>query len=81
MTDREKVIPAFVECLCKSHGYCAECYQQGPGFGFVCRNNVCLEVLEILKEQQREIEILKAMGLKMPEITELTDKPIYKVDT
>ena len=80
MADREKVIPAFVECLCKSHKYCSECYQQGPGLGFVCRNNVCLEVLEILKEQQKEIEILKAMGLKMPEITELTDKPIYKVD-
>lgn len=39
------------------------------------------DALALLKEQQKEIEILKAMGLKMPEVTVLTDKPIYKVET
>ena len=61
MADREKVIPAFVECLCKSHKYCAECYQQGPGLGFVCMNSVCLEVLDILIEQQKRIEMLESL--------------------
>ena len=46
-----------------------------------CQENLKADTLAMLKEQQREIEILKAMGLKMPEITVLTDKPIYKVDT
>jgi len=60
MAEREQILKAFEQCLCGSHNICSECYQQGPGLGFVCRNNVCMEVFGILKEQQKEIEHLKA---------------------
>ena len=50
--DREKVIKAYEECLCNNnHDFCSECYQDGPGFGIVCRNNVCRDALVLLKEQ------------------------------
>lgn len=52
MPDREKVIKAFEECLCKGHDFCSKCYQEGPGFGIVCKNNICLEVLDMLKGQE-----------------------------
>lgn len=51
MVDREKVIKAFEECICKSHKYCTECYQEGPGFRMICRNTVCFDVLAMLKKQ------------------------------
>ena len=47
--DREKVIKAFEECICKGHKYCAECYQEGPGFGIICRNSVCFDALALLR--------------------------------
>lgn len=60
MADKNHVIRVFEECLCNSHSICSECYQQGPGFGFVCRNNVCIEVLSMIKEQEeREQAICK----------------------
>ena len=57
-----------------------------PYFGSRCD---CIQMLHadaldmIMRlESDRDIanHIAKAMGLKMPEITELTDKPIYKED-
>ena len=56
MADREKVIKAFEECLCKGHDFCSKCYQEGPGIGLVCKNNVCFEVLSLLKEQETTFE-------------------------
>lgn len=38
------------------------------------------EAIKLLKEQQVEIEVQKIMGLQMPEITTLTDEPIWKVN-
>ena len=60
MPDREKIVKAFEECLCKGHDFCSKCYQKGPGLGFVCKNNICLEVLSLLKEQEKEIKSLNA---------------------
>ena len=45
--------------------------------------NMCAEIIadaiETLKEQDKEIKMLKLMGLKIPEILCLSDeKPIYK---
>ena len=54
MATNEQIMEAFEECLCKSHKYCDKCYQQGPGLGFVCRNNVCLDVYYILKDLQKK---------------------------
>lgn len=59
MATNEQIMEAFEECLCKSHKYCDKCYQQGPGLGFVCRNNVCLDVYYILKD-------LSGNGLRRP---------------
>ena len=59
MNDEKEVLKAFEECLCKSHRYCSECYQQGPGFGFVCRNNVCIEVFSIIQRQREQINELE----------------------
>ena len=54
MATTKRIMEAFEECLCKSHKYCDKCYQQGPGLGFVCRNNVCLDVYYILKKLQKK---------------------------
>ena len=71
MPDREKVIKALEDALMENK------YSEIIRFS----HEVVEIIIALLKEQQREIEIMKAMGLKMPEITVLTDKPIYKVDT
>ena len=60
MPDKEEILSAFKECLCYGHMNCSECYQEGPGLGMVCRNNVCFAVAKILQEQQDEIDQLKA---------------------
>ena len=52
MMDKEKILEAFEECLCKSHNYCAKCYQQGPAIGMVCKNNVCIAILEMLRKKE-----------------------------
>lgn len=59
MPNKEQVLGAFKECLCYDHRNCSECYQQGPGLGMVCRNNVCIAVAEILQEQQKKIDRLE----------------------
>lgn len=81
MPDMEKVINIYANCILNDEQCCSDCYTGGPGLGIACRQKVLIDALYLLNEQQREIKILKAMGLKMPEITMLTDKPIYKVDT
>ena len=59
MPDREKVIKAFEECICKSHKYCTECYQGYHGLGMICRNSVCFDALALLKEQETKQVIRK----------------------
>ncbi len=65
MPDREKIVKTFEECLCKGHDFCSKCYQEGPGLGFVCRNNVCLEVLNLLKEQEAKQVIKQTYHVMM----------------
>lgn len=82
--DREKVIIGLQRCRLMNKLNCDKCPYDYNGRGngkSECTAELADDALALLKEQQREIEILKAMGLKMPEITVLTDKPIYKVDT
>lgn len=58
--DRGKIIKAYEECLCNNnHDFCSECYQDGPGFGIVCRNNVCRDALALLKEQETMMQCIK----------------------
>ena len=41
-----------------------------------------LDIIEHLKEDRDIAKLIaKSMGLKMPEITELTDEPMYKENT
>jgi len=51
--DRGEVIKAL-EC-CTDHDHradCYGCYQEGPGFGIVCRENLMRDALELLKDQE-----------------------------
>ena len=43
-------------------------------------HGVIYDAIELLKEKDKEIATLKAMGLKMPELTVLTDESWYKID-
>ncbi|MBP5728500.1 MAG: hypothetical protein J6Y48_15625 [Clostridia bacterium] len=54
MASRKEILEAFFECMCRSHEpeYCSKCYQKGPGFGFVCRNNVCIEVMKMVEQKE-----------------------------
>ena len=52
MPDRDEIIKAL-EC-CTDRQYradCYGCYQKGPGFGLVCRDNLMRDALALLKEQ------------------------------
>ena len=46
------IINAFEKCFCEENESCPGCYQGGPGFGFQCRKNLCMDVLTILKNRQ-----------------------------
>ena len=55
MPDRDEIIKAL-EC-CTDRQYradCYGCYQKGPGFGLVCRDNLMRDCLALLKEQDAE---------------------------
>lgn len=68
MSDREKVINALQCCLDDRQADCAACYQQGPGFGIVCRENLMRDALELLKEDERE---LNSLGKSLCDATKL----------
>ncbi len=59
MPDRNKVIKAFERCFCEKHSSCPGCYQDGPGFGMECRKALLMDVLALLKEQEKLIEELE----------------------
>lgn len=51
--DRGKVIRGL-EC-CTDHDHCADCYgcyQEGPGFGFACRESLMRDALALLREME-----------------------------
>lgn len=81
MADRKKVIEALDCCLdiVKSGRWASGCiscpYAEEKNN---CREKMIKDAIALLKEQQTEIDILKLMGLRVPEQLELTDKPIFK---
>ena len=80
--DMEKVLKGLDALLKAMHEN--QCYACSHEFVDATKEfgmNIIEDAIALLKEQQKEIEILKAMGLKMPEVTVLTDKPIYKCET
>ena len=50
MTDREKVINIYANCIINDNACCSDCYIGGPGFG--CRQQVLTDALYLLKEQE-----------------------------
>ena len=56
MADREKVIRGLEQCT-DTTGHrvdCYGCYQEGPGFGFACRESLMRDALALLREQETE---------------------------
>ena len=50
-----------------------------------CIETLHSDALDVIRKLQEDKDIAqliaKAIGLKMPEVTNLTEKPIYKIDT
>jgi len=67
MTDREKVIKGLKCCLNESHADCAACYQQGPGFGFACREGLMRNALELLEAQEPRVLTLEEVKNDCPD--------------
>lgn len=59
MTDREKVISALECCNDPERPKCYKCPEQGPGFGYACRDNVWTAALALLKAQQPRVMTLE----------------------
>ena len=45
-----------------------------------CETKVKQDAVRLLKEQKKEIEILKLTLQQFPEITVLTDEPLYRIE-
>ena len=54
LPSKAEVTDAFERCFCQENEHCPGCYQDGPGFGYECRRQLCLEVLAILKTEVRK---------------------------
>lgn len=52
MIDREKVIRGLECCGYIDRPNCADCPEDGPGFGFACRDDLMKKALAILKAQE-----------------------------
>lgn len=52
MTDREKVINIYANCIINDKQCCSDCYTGGPGLGIACRQQVLTDALYLLKEQE-----------------------------
>lgn len=71
LPDREKIIRGL-EC-CTDHYHradCYGCYQEGPGFGFACRESLMRDALALLREQEPRLlglEEVKAIALREAE--------------
>lgn len=67
MIDREKVIRALEQCT-DTTGHrvdCYGCYQEGPGFGFACRESLMRDALALLRETE-PVEPIKKPGIVEP---------------
>ena len=82
MPDLEKVAQALEICASREPGEytCNKCPYETRVDGDGCEVNLMLDALAMLKKQQVEIEVQKIMGLQIPEITTLTDEPIWKAN-
>ena len=80
MADIEKVIKGLDCCLdiVKSGRWASGCISCPYAEEKNCREKMIKDAIALLKEQHTEIDILKLMGLRVPEQLELTDKPIFK---
>ena len=52
MTEREKVINIYANCIINDKQCCSDCYTGGPGLGIACRQQVLTDALYLLKEQE-----------------------------
>jgi len=68
MIDQEKVIKGLECCGYIDRPNCADCPEDGPGFGYACRNDLMKKALALLKAQEpRVLTLEEARGsLKQP---------------
>lgn len=59
MADAEKVINALECCNDPERPKCYKCPEQGPGFGYACRDNVWTAALALLKAQVPRVMTLE----------------------
>ena len=57
--ENDLVIKGLECCTHEKKPNCADCYQQGPGFGFTCQENLMRDALELLKAQQPRVMTLE----------------------
>ena len=71
MTDLEKVINGLKCCTLIQTPDCAHCYQEGPGFGFACRDALMQDVIALLKAQRPRVMAIDEIFLRGD------DEPLY----
>ena len=76
MTDRDKVIKGLECCTQDYRPNCADCYQQGPGFGFTCRENLMRDALALLKEYDEALKLMVYQYCTMAPLT-ISDKVFH----
>lgn len=53
--DKTEIITAFEKCFIKCDKFkCITCYQDGPGFGYECRQQLCRDVFNLLIAPQEK---------------------------
>lgn len=70
--NRSKILKALKCCSYLSHPNCGECPQDGPGFGFACRDDL-LKWSRILLEQHGWISVEE----RMPPERDTIFAPLY----
>ena len=56
MTDMEKVINIYANCILNDKQCCSGCYTGGPGLGIACRQQVLTDAFYLLKEQEEQVK-------------------------
>lgn len=65
MIDREMTINALKCCSLSDAPKCRKCPKDGPGFGFICRDNLMNEALALLNEHERRWKELRSCITEM----------------
>lgn len=57
MPDRGKIIKGLECCANGGQDLCKECYQEGPGFGIACRQDLMRDAAQLLKAQEPRLVV------------------------